>query len=630
MSHLRSVLALAAMLLPLPALAEPPDEAGLGDNPKLDREVRIVAEGVPVGDLMAAIGKSARLSLRAEPAVADEKVIVLGPPRPLRAILMDIAALLNNSWRHYINVDGDPQLVLYREPRSVRYEEALARSVVDRMQARLDEQVRALDETPEQFAKRPANDWIRKNFAQPILHGRTATRLYGLLDSRQRDALFANGYLNVSFASSGTADQQTVRNAFKEAVAGLEKESERVQQENPNVHIVIDSPENLERAGIRFNLHHENNAGLSALVVQVVLGKASYMTVGEFDCDQQWLLPAHGNPYTRAPVVLDASLPAPKAAAPATDGSGWIDQIRKLSESAKCPVVADFYRVPALVKPLAAGANEAATGAAPAEPSATPPASPVAPAGGPAGGAVAANAASPGPGVGGAAQLDAFFRPSGYLWWMNGKTLLLRKRDWYNQRVYEVPDRWIRAVAARLGKENSVPTYGDLSLLLELTPRQIAGLENLLNGGGTPDDADTLAGLPELLELLKAATDPAAPIYEGSLSPQVATQIALPRQPAPPALRAHVLGFLAARRQITSPLEAARFRVCLTCYSQIPGTGAAEPATAHRPVVVVVEWNPGPSQTPYDQQLQLALPTTVPGERSSKTVVEVVQKASGQ
>ena len=578
------------------ATAQPAAEDPLGSDARLDRKVNISAEGIPLSDLLTAVSKQTGMAFRADGIAADDKVIVFGPPRPLRAVLTDIAALFNDQWRHYVNVEGKEQYVIYREPKAVRYENGLADSVIAKMQAQLAEQVRALDETPEQIAKRPAKDPIRENFAKPILHGRTATKLYSLLNRQQIDTLFTQGYLNVSFVSSGTSAQETARGAFKEAVAGLLKENERVQQQNPDVHIVIDAPENLERSGIRFNLHHENNAGLSALVVQVILGKASYMTMGSFDCSDQWILPAHGNPYSRAPVKADADLPKEKDTTAAAKIHGWIEQLQELAARTERPVVADLFRSPPLVKPLAS--EEQAGEQTP-------------------------TSAGKGP----LAALDALCQPAGCLWWRHDKTLLFRKRDWYQQQRYEVPDRWIRSVAKRLASQKGVMTFGDLASLSELSRTQIAGLTNLLaGGGGTPTDADTLAGLPELLQIIAAAADPAAPIYVGSLSPQLLERIALPRGGVPPALRTPVAAFLSARRQITAPEDVARFQVCLTCYGPLPASNQDAPSPDPRDrATVVVEWNPGTEQTPFDQRLDLYLPTAFPNDRSSKTKVEFVE-----
>ena len=69
-----------------------------------------------------------------------------------------------------------------------------------------------------------------------------------------------------------------------------------------------------------------------------------------------------------------------------------------------------------------------------------------------------------------AAALDTLCEPDGYLWWVRGKSLLLRRRDWYRQRLYEVPDRWMAAMVERLKAQKGVPTYGDVLRVLELTP----------------------------------------------------------------------------------------------------------------------------------------------------------------
>jgi hypothetical protein len=578
------------------ALAQPAAEDPLGKDVKLDRKVQISAEGIPVSDLLAAISRQTGLAFRADGVAADDKVIVFGPARPLRSVLMDIASLFNDEWRHYVNVEGKEQYALRREPKAIRYENGLADSVVAKMQAQLAQQVRALDETPEQFAKRPANDPIRENLAKPILHGRTATKLYSLLNRQQVDTLFAQGYLNVSFVSSGATAQETARGAFKEAVEGLVKENERIQQEHPDVHIVIDAPENLERNGIRFNLHHENNAGLSALVVQVIMGKASYMTMGSFNCSDQWILPAHGNPYTRARLKPDADLPKEKETVAAAKVHGWIEQLRELATKSERPVVADLFRTPPLVKPLASEEQPEER---------TP------------------QSAEKGP----ISALDTLCHPAGYLWWVQDKTLLFRKRDWYQQQRYEVPDRWIRSVAKRLAAQKGVPSFGDLASLGELSRTQIAGLTNLLAGGGrTPTDADTLAGLPELLQIVAAAADPEAPIYVGSLSPQLVQRIALPRRGVSPAMRAPVAAFLSARRQITAPEDVDRFHVCLTCYGPLPTNDQDPPTPDPRDkVTIMVEWNPGNGQTPFDQRLDLYLPMALPDDRSSKTKVELAE-----
>ncbi len=145
---------------PLKAAPEPEKDDPLGGDPKMDRKIILSAEGIPVGELLAAVSKKTGLAFRADPSVADAKIIVFGPPRPLRAALTDIAALTNDSWRHYTNVEKVEQYVLYREPKAFRYEAGLAQAVTAKMQAKLEEQVRALDERPDQFAKRPEKDWV--------------------------------------------------------------------------------------------------------------------------------------------------------------------------------------------------------------------------------------------------------------------------------------------------------------------------------------------------------------------------------------------------------------------------------------------------------------------------------------
>ena len=66
-------------VLPLHAAQKPAETDPLGKEPKLDQRVRVVSEGVPVSDLLARISKSTGIILKADAAVADDKVIVFGP-----------------------------------------------------------------------------------------------------------------------------------------------------------------------------------------------------------------------------------------------------------------------------------------------------------------------------------------------------------------------------------------------------------------------------------------------------------------------------------------------------------------------------------------------------------------------
>src|SRR5205085_1930126 len=101
------------------------------------------------------------ISMSVSPETADDKVIVFGPARPLREVLGDLAALFNDRWERHQLKDGSARYVLTRDLPARQYEAALAHAVTTHMMAQLAEQVRALDETPEQLARRPETDRTR-------------------------------------------------------------------------------------------------------------------------------------------------------------------------------------------------------------------------------------------------------------------------------------------------------------------------------------------------------------------------------------------------------------------------------------------------------------------------------------
>ena len=564
-------------------------QAPLDGDPQLERKVAVVAEGIPVSDLLARLTIKTGVTLTASRDVADDKVIVFGPARPLRELMADLAALYNDSW---MRVDEEKRVryLLTRTARAKEYEDGLGSDVTRRFTALLDAQVRALDETPEQFARRPKGDAIVKNLSSEVLHGRKATQLYALLSRAQRDALFRDHYLNISLADSTPKQQQLAREAFDEVIATLKDIDARQQQEHPELHIVIDSPESLQKYGIRFNLHNENNSGLSAMVVQVILGRSAYMTMGEFDCDAQWQLPPHGNPYTLRKVSANAVLPRLDVAGKATEGDQpWPDRLRILAASAAVPVLADYYRSPAIVKPV----DNAATATAD-DPTTT---------------------------------LDALARPTGYLWWTRGKTLLFRKRDWFNQRRYEIPDNWLRETIKRLQAQKGIPTYGDVARLLDLTTAQIGGLNNMLNGdGSTSHDEDNLAGLRELLLLAQISHPANMPVFGGEPTRTEAQEIAFPGADRSPPERALLLAFLAIVRQPGSPANLAGFHAHVNCYT--PEMLKAVPGALEKDVQLQIQWtieNMDPISGELDRTLMLKLPLRLPDDRSAHTFVALVE-----
>ncbi len=584
-----------ALFAPVVALgqgtAPVPGELAAQDR-RLDRAVSVRVEGIPVGDLLALLAKKTGVELKASREVADDKVVVFSPSRPLRATLTDLAALFNDSWEPIDLANGQKRYLLVRRSKALRYEDGLEQQVVTRMKALLDAQVKALDETPEQTAKRPAKDFIRQNFESRLTHGRQATRLYGQLSQDQKDSLFAQGFLNVSFASSTPTQQIMAREAFGEVLTTLRVLDEAQRAQFPEVHIVMDSPDVLERSGLRFRLTHTNNAGLSAEVLQVILGANTYMTMGRFESKEQWLLPPHGNPYTRKEVAEKAVLPAVDLIRKASEKTTWIDRLQALAESSHCPIFADYFRSPALIHDLQA-----------APPVADSPTS----------------------------ALDALCRPSGYLWWVGDgldQTVLLRKRDWYTQRRYEVPDAWMREMARRLARQKSVPTYGDLCQLLDLTPSQISGLNGVLESAPTAGEEallnlDRQEGVYEMLRLIQAVTDTSLPLPM-AVPTQILNRPAQTDGPISPKMIPLLRAFLETLRLPETPDSLRDFSVLLTAYTPEMLKAAQSPPPEH--VSIHLDWKIGEGNqilNATQQHWYLWLPLKIPYDRREKTQIEV-------
>jgi hypothetical protein len=591
-----TVILYGLLLIPIFASAQPTDPAVQGFNAdiRLKQNVAVHAEGIPVGDLLALLSRKTGVSLKADPYVADDKVVVFSPARPLRTTLVDLAALFNDTWEEAPLADGKMRYTLVRRLKAQRYEDDLEQQVITRMKALLDAQVKALDETEQEFAKRPATDRIRQNLEHPSTHGRQATRLYGQLSPEQKDTLFAAGFLNISFASSSPLQQAMAREAFGEVTTTL-KAIDAAQRVNfPDVHIVIDPPEMLVRHGLRFRLTHTNNAGLSAEVLQVILGANTYMTMGSFESADKWLLPAHGNPYLPKEKLSTTDLPASKSVLDAAGKTAWIDRLSALAETEHIPIFSDYYRSPTLLHDLSA-----AHAARPGEPALAPEVT----------------------------ALDSLCRPVGFLWWRRGSTLLMRKRDWYAQRRYEVADRWVRGLQQRLQKQKSLPTFGDLCQLLDLTPRQISGLNAALSNTEGEDaliDLDREEGIGEMLRLIQVACPASSPLpmgtpteilrsgagIDGGLSPQTVSLLTT---------------FLNTLRLAATRENLRDFSVHLSCYT--PDMIKAAQTTPPPNLSISIEWKLGVDNGILNSSAHtwyLCLPLKVPYDRSDRTRIELI------
>lgn len=566
--------------------AAAPREDPLAGDERLARQIAVHIEGLAVRDLLARITQKTGVALAADEAVGDEKVVVFGPARPLREWLADVAALLGGAWRVSASApgaNGEPATgyKLARTAATRGREARLERETTARLIARLDEQVRALRETPEQLARRPGGDAIRERLSDP--KGRLGTRFYSLLSRAQRTALFERGRLIVPFAALNDSQKTALRQVFRTIVAEEERFAE--EQHRQGFSVGVSKMEDLERGRLRFLL--TENDGNIAVLLNLNRTSSGSLFVAALPENDRWLLPARGNPYTRAPVGNDAPLPAIEATAAATRQPGtWTDRLRALAEKTQRPVLADYYRTGAL--------RRAAARETPLVPSAAP--------------------------VVEAAALDHLCEAPGYLWWTEKDTLLFRKRNWYRQRQYEVPDRRLTALIERLQAQKGAPTYGDVYGLLDLTPRQIVGMNRLGATTGDGGDEYQLAGLTQLVGLFRASGKPrfapAARLHAGGLSRDALERITLGSDDLAAAGRRGLLdNYLEARNEDPSDENVRRFEAYLFCTYEAP----QREDSGYGYVQVIAAVGAGRTR----EHFALVLPTTLPDDRRDKTVIEV-------
>jgi hypothetical protein len=581
------------LLCTLPAASQDtPKDPFRGDS-RLLQKVAVRAEGLSLSDLFGLLSKQTGTELSASRDTGEEKVLLFSPARPLRELLADLAALFNDRWERK-SAAGGARYLLTRDVRARQYEARLVHATTERMLAQLDAQVRALAETPEQLARRSEHDPIRVFLVEDAM-GRVGTLFYAALSRAQREALFARRRLDIPFAMLSPEQQEPLRKAFAERIAA----EEEFAKQNPELFAGrpggLRKPEDLEQGTLRFRLQPTGgfvsvgiNMGRLPMLAQVTVdeaGRTAYSTSGWpislLDSRTGWLLPPHGNPYTRAPVPGDASLPAAAVARGAAAEKAWPDRLRRLANASGVAVMADYYRGKPLARP----------------PDAPDPTRP-------------SDAAT--------AALDALCQRDGYLWWMRGKTMLLRKRDWYQQRLYEVPDRWMLALIERLKTESGIPSYADVGRVLELTTDQIVGL-NSLQGGSYVDDSEMMVGLPELLAIVNAAPKGlTAPLTTGSPTAEGRDRITLTYRVLTPRQRALLPAFLEAQDPPIPAAEVMGFSARLFCSSDRPQTNGS----GYLSMPVRVEWSF--EDVSSRRHFTLFLPASLPDDRRGSTRIEVV------
>lgn len=490
-----SMICVTGLSATLVSSALPDDSFGAGD-PRLDQRVKISAEGVALSELLPLISQKTGITLTASRYVADDKVVLFGPPRPLKEILGDIAALFHDNWAPEKEADGQIRYQLTRDLKSRRYEETLAQAGDVRLLAHLEALIKALGESPEQLAKRDAKDPVRVSLGNPS--GRLATSIFALLTPAQRGQLIENWQVKLPVTALNSMQKDGIEymfhgDQFKPDANGLAPtEIPRSEMEKHFLSF-----------GMMGGWGEGRRTGFSEVFLQAPTGFT--MPVTEFHASAKFLLPPHGDPYTGAAVAV-TGLPQPKDVQGIAEPN-WVDRLKRLSEKTGQPIVADYYRSKSI---HVAGEGEDAS-----DPN----------------GAIAA--------------LDGVCRPEGYLWWTHGKTLLMRKRDWYTQRQYEVPDRWVLALAASLRAHKNSPTYGDIFSLLDLSTSQLVGLAE--SAGGIADRR-LFTGLRELLAASSSGkVDRSSTLPEGVLGRDLTfAQAAISINLSDPRQRAAVSAFLAA------------------------------------------------------------------------------------
>jgi hypothetical protein len=537
----------------------------LAADSRLLRNVTVSTEGIAIGDLIAMLAQRTGISLTAAREIADDKVIVFGPARPLRDLLADLAALFNNRWERRQRANGSVRYVLTRDVRAQQLENRLAQDRHNRLVARLEEYVRALAEPPDVLARRPEGDPIRACLSRP--ESRLGLAFFALLTTGQREQLFRRRHLDVSFQALTPEQQAPLRKLFTDMLDKWKAQAER-DRASGGLTSPVPEPAQLEHGSLQFQWRQI----VGQTNLQLELGRFPIL-VEAFFADATWLLPPRGNPYTGDPVPEDAPLPPLKALQERPGESAWPDRLRQLAQRTNVPLMADFYRsgpIARLIDPPRGSAD------------------------------------------GPSAALNALCGSAGYLWWVRGKTLLLRKRDWFAQRLKELPDRWVVAMADRLRSQSGRPSRGDVVRVLDLSLSQIAGMSDQV----TPEDEMQLHGLRELLAIVAASPIGQRILLPGGDRSPSSQQTVVTADQMTPRQRLLVPAFLAAIGKPPAPNNDDGLSIEMWCPRGEPETTAS----GYRYVRVVVRGNAS--------MYSLYLPMTLIDDRRATTKVEIAPKSA--
>jgi hypothetical protein len=600
------LLAIAVCLQP--RLANASDVDPFANDTRLDRQAAMSVEGMAIADLFTLLSKKTGVSLSAARDVGDEKIVLFTPARSLRTTLKDVATLFGCRWDRG-TIEGQATYTLSRGAELVKYETALRQRANNLMLAKLEAQVRALDESAEQLASRGEADEIHKRLSNP--DSRLATEFYRLLSAAQKRELFSLGRYRIAFSALPENYRQTLREMAERSVranlAGVDLGARSVDD------YVRHDRERLEATGAQFKLMRTPRRNFTT--VWLSLGAVGGSVVAELTESGQWQLPPHGNPYPAAvrqigeapttslqisvnskPAQLAAgALPDEKFVRAASLEKAYVDRAKKLSRSSGQPVLGDYYRTKVHV-------NRQYPQDPPEQ----------------------------------SAQMQALNELSGKqgsLWWFEGKTIFFRSRNWYERRLYEVPDRWYRNVAAKLKSQKGKPVYNDMQTIAELTPLQIHGLMSGHRESGdlmfkTEFDVYFQPGLHELLALLKPKPWPFGrndEILIGRVPDAQMKRATLTWELMTPTQRTALPAFLSAQDELVANAPADSFTVF------IRRGNASEVAETFVSIGIVCELKlRGEDDTFFDKQAHydIFLPLVLPDDRSSALSIELSAPAA--
>lgn len=403
---------------------------------RLSQKIRLAVGGRSIGDVLGLLTQQTGIRVTAARDVADDKVVIFTPKRPLRDTLEDLAALLSHQWESDSS-DGTMRYRLVRNSKTKRLEAKLLEAEEGRLLALAGRYVHALSETPEQLKKRPEGDPLREALTHPTT--RLAITAFASLTPDQRSQLRDNDFLSTPFANLGQQWQDSMRKMFMRIGAAIRQDT-RPDAEDQEI-------DGLNQDTLQFQISEfHGSSTLSLMLDKAGIGT----TFARIKNNQDWALPPHGNPYSGEKVAPDAVLPSVKASREAGIKAEWVEQLRRLAALSGQPVFADFYRSRFVNRGSYSNNPPEEPKAERIETQST------------------------------VAALDTLCKPVGYLWWSRPTgALLLRKRDWFVQRQYEVPDAWLLFLADTLQSRSGIATYGDLLNLRTLTRKQIAGLNSM-------------------------------------------------------------------------------------------------------------------------------------------------------